>query len=151
VQTLRWFGVPVSARKTGTLILRAEMLDWIIAIGDRIRTSWRGLCELLSAGSNHSGANAGSNNDAIAWLQARLHRLRSTRRTSPGRDPSRRPGRRRPGRRDRVATGAPRPSRAKLGSAAGSDRAAEALTTTMSNGHSLQRHNELDALNVPTP
>src|SRR6266436_943715 len=55
------FRSPVSASKTGTVILCAKMLDRITAIGDRIRTSGRGLCELLSAGANHAGANAGAN------------------------------------------------------------------------------------------
>src|SRR5207302_10282739 len=76
---------PVSASKTGTVILCAKMLDRITAIGDRIRTSGRGLCELLFAGANHAGANqAGTNHDAIAGP----HRLQSRRRTSPSRDPA---------------------------------------------------------------
>src|SRR5712664_1567262 len=80
---------PVSASKTGTVILCAKMLDRITAIGDRIRTSGRGLCELLSAGANHAGANAGANqagtnHDAIAQPL----RLQSRRRTSPSRDPA---------------------------------------------------------------
>src|SRR6266404_715384 len=74
------FRSPVSASKTGTVILCAKMLDRITAIGDRIRTSGRGLCELLSAGANH----AGTNHDAIA----QPHRLPSRCRTSPGRDPA---------------------------------------------------------------
>src|SRR6266404_3318248 len=39
------FRSPVSAGKTGTVILCAKMLDRITAVGDRIRTSGRGLCE----------------------------------------------------------------------------------------------------------
>jgi hypothetical protein len=69
----------VSAGKTGTVILRAKMLDWIIAIGDRIRAGRSGRCELRSAGAN---------NDAIGWIQDRLYRLQRRRRTSAGRDPA---------------------------------------------------------------
>lgn len=82
------FRSSVSAGKTGTVILRAEMLNWITAIGDRIRTSGRGRRELLPAEAQTrahiAGANAGTDNDTIA----RLYRLHNRRRISPGRDPT---------------------------------------------------------------
>src|SRR5208283_1782801 len=68
----------VSARKAGTVILRAEMLDWINATGDRIRTGVRlERCELRRAIPN---------NDSVTGLQDRPYYLQSWRRNSPRRD-----------------------------------------------------------------